>query len=87
MAKRHEADLVLAGRGKRRVVAAYNAMSPEALRATRGARVDVSIRAGALFLHFESDTVPALRALVNSYLRWLSMIEEVLDIVEKGSDV
>jgi len=84
--KRHLARLALAGRGKRRLLAAYEAMSPEALRTARGASVTLSMRGGTLFLHFEADTVPALRALVNSYLRWLSMIEETLNVVEHRSD-
>ena len=86
MAKRHEAQLVLVGRGRGRILTAYEAMSPEAVKTTRGASVALSIRDGTLFLRFEADTVPALRALVNSYLRWLSMIEGVLDILEKESD-
>ncbi len=85
MARRHEAELALVGRGERRVVAAYEAMSPEAAKAAQGTKVDLSIRDGTLFLHFQADTVPSLRALVNSYLRWLFMIEEVLNLVEKES--
>ena len=85
MAKRHEADLALVGRGGRRAVTVYEAMSPEAAKATEGTKVDLSMRDGTLFLHFQADTVPALRALVNSYLRWLFMIEEVINIVEKES--
>jgi len=85
MAKRNEAQLVLVGRGERRILTAYEAMSPEAVKTTRGASVALSLRDGTLFLNFEANTVPALRALVNSYLRWLSMIEDVLDMLEKGS--
>jgi tRNA threonylcarbamoyladenosine modification (KEOPS) complex Pcc1 subunit len=83
MAKMHEAQVVLVGRSERRVVAAYEAISPEATKMTGGMRVAPSMRDGTLFLHFEADTIPALRALVNSYLRWLSMIEDVLDMIEK----
>jgi len=64
------------------MAAVYAAMSPEAV---KGAGVTISMRGGSLFLHFEADTVPALRALVNSYLRWLSMIEKALDIMENVS--
>jgi len=85
MARRHEAALALTGRGERRIIAAYKALSPEATRTTRGASVALSIGDGTLFLRFGADTIPALRALVNSYLRWLSMIEEILDIMEEST--
>ena len=82
MKKRHEAQVTLAGGDRRRVVAAYEAMGPEIGRTTEGTSVQISLHEGALRLHVRADTIPALRALMNSYLRWFHMIDAVLDILE-----
>ncbi|MCJ7632205.1 CTAG/PCC1 family protein [Candidatus Bathyarchaeota archaeon] len=85
MAKQHEAQLIISG-SDRRMEASYKAMRPETLRKTQGICTVLSMRDGALLISFEADTIPSLRALVNSYLRWLFMIEKTLDIVENKSD-
>ena len=82
MTGEHEAQFIFRGRGERRVVAAYKALSGEAARTMAGTSVSLSLRDGALFLSFKADSVPALRALMNSYLRWLAMVDRVLDVVE-----
>jgi len=82
MAEEHEAQLIFRGSAERRTAAAYKALSSEAARTIEGTSVSISMRDGALFLSFKADSVPALRALMNSYLRWLVMIERALDVVE-----
>jgi tRNA threonylcarbamoyladenosine modification (KEOPS) complex Pcc1 subunit len=84
MLRQHEAQLIISG-AERRMEAAYKAMRPETLRKNQGARTVLSIRDGTLAISFEADTIPSLRALVNSYLRWLFVIEKTLDIVENKS--
>lgn len=84
MARQHKAQLIISG-AERRTEAAYKSMRPETLRKTQRTRTVLSMRDGALLISFEAYTIPSLRALVNSYLRWLFIIEKTLDIVENKS--
>jgi tRNA threonylcarbamoyladenosine modification (KEOPS) complex Pcc1 subunit len=44
--------------------------------------VDVSVEEGKLMIRIEASDVAALRAAINSYLRWVSTILDVVDSIE-----
>ena len=82
----HWAQIVFVEHGNRRGDAVLNALKPETLKTPGNANVAISRVAGGLLLCFQAHTIPGLRALVNSYLRWLSMIDQVLDFLEGSGD-
>ncbi len=47
-------------------------------------RVTISLKRehSCLFLTFKADSTSALRAAVNSYLRWILSLSEVLSLIE-----
>ncbi|OGS49337.1 MAG: hypothetical protein A3K68_02260 [Euryarchaeota archaeon RBG_16_68_13] len=57
------------------------ALRPEAGRDVPKARVRVSGRRGAVTLTIEADDTSALRAAVNSYLRWADVAARVRRVV------
>ena len=81
MSKRYEAQLIITGRKDRMIATIYEAMSPETVKTTGGSKTTLSTHNGNLCFRFEADTIPALRALMNSYLRWLSMMDEVIGVL------
>jgi tRNA threonylcarbamoyladenosine modification (KEOPS) complex Pcc1 subunit len=84
MVRQHEAQLIITAKDDRRMIAALKAVTPEIPKKSKGGHTVFRVYGGSLFIRFEADTVAALRALVNSYLRWLSMIDEILDVVENN---
>ncbi len=55
----------------------YGALSPEAGRDIPRTKVRASMDAGALVLKVEATDLSALRAALNSYLRWIMVAEQV----------
>ena len=78
----HWAQIVFVELGKRRGDAVFRALNPETMKTPGNTEVTISRMAGGLVLRFQAHTVPSLRALMNSYLRWLSMMDQVLEILE-----
>lgn len=78
----HWAQIVFVEPGKRRGDAVLRALNPETMKTPGNTEVNISRTAGGLVLRFQAHTVPSLRALMNSYLRWLSMMDQVLEILE-----
>ena len=58
------------------------ALRPDLISMKRGAKTKLLRRRNALIFCFEADTIPALRASVNTYLRWVSTVSRVLDVLE-----
>ena len=57
-------------------------LAPEVERPTSGrSRVVVSVGEGGVVMLFEASDVAALRAALNSYLRWVGAILDVVDAV------
>ncbi len=44
--------------------------------------VEVSTEEGKLMIRFEASDIAALRAAINSYLRWVGAILDVVDSIE-----
>ena len=63
----------------------FNALKPETLSApTRRSRAYVGVDGKTLTLRFEAKDTTALRAALNSYLRWVRLIVEILDFLENA---
>ena len=57
--------------------AVYYALKPEL-----NTKVQMILEDDALTLHLQADTVAALRALANSYLRWLATLNSSINTVK-----
>lgn len=58
-------------------------LAPEVERPTSDrSYVDVSVEEGVLRIRIEASDVAALRAAINSYLRWVSAILDVVGSIE-----
>ncbi|HVO77967.1 MAG TPA: KEOPS complex subunit Pcc1 [Methanomassiliicoccales archaeon] len=55
----------------------YGALSPEAGREIPRTKVRASMEAGKMVLRIDATDLSALRAALNSYLRWIMVAEEV----------
>ncbi|MGD1061027.1 MAG: KEOPS complex subunit Pcc1 [Methanomassiliicoccales archaeon] len=55
----------------------YGALSPEAGRDIPRTKVRASMEDGSLVLKVEATDLSALRAALNSYLRWIMVAEQV----------
>jgi len=63
----------------------FNALKPETLSApTRRSKTYIEINGKTLTLKFEAKDTTALRAALNSYLRWIRLIVEILDFLENA---
>jgi len=61
----------------------YSALKPETLSApTERSRAHIEINGKNLILKLEAKDSIALRAALNSYLRWVKLIIEVLNFLE-----
>ncbi len=61
----------------------YKALRPETeVSRASGSGVQISVEENVLTLCFSSQKTAALRALVNSYLRWVMMINDVVTVLE-----
>ncbi len=57
------------------------ALGPELESGFNRAKIDLERSSDGLTLELKADDVNALRAAINSYLRWLKIIEELKDEV------
>jgi len=58
----------------------YNALKPESESALRlWSKVDVKETEDGLLLEFDARDTSSLRAALNSYLRWISMLTDILN--------
>lgn len=63
----------------------YEAILPESLRPPSRSRVKLKQEGQALLIEFEAEDVVALRASVNSYLRWICALKNSYQTLkEKG---
>jgi len=50
---------------------------------TRRSKVNVNSKQNSLILSFEAEDTPALRASINSYLRWIMLINDSFQTLEE----
>ncbi|RLI22701.1 hypothetical protein DRO54_00545 [Candidatus Bathyarchaeota archaeon] len=63
----------------------FNALKPETLSApTERSRAHIEVDGKNLILKFEARDSTALRAALNSYLRWIKLIIEILVFLENA---
>lgn len=73
-------DMGSAAKAKR----AYQALLPETRSRVAGrSKVELKVEGSALTLNFRASDLSALRASVNSYCRWASMLRQLLSSIEK----
>ena len=59
----------------------YHSLKPES-----NARCKITIKDGTLILDFKAKTTATLRALTNSYLRWIILVQQVYSQVTLNTD-
>lgn len=65
--------------------AIFKALKPEAMRpATKRLNINIQKRGALLVLRFKARDTVALRAALNSYLRWISAIYDSLIMLSKN---
>ncbi|MEM1574423.1 MAG: KEOPS complex subunit Pcc1 [Nitrososphaerota archaeon] len=52
--------------------------------ATNRSKINLLIRNGELLMDIEAKDMTALRAALNSYIRWINMIIETLGVIEEN---
>ena len=55
----------------------YGAISPEAGREIPRTKVSAELDGGNMVLRLQASDLPALRAALNSYLRWIKIAEDM----------
>jgi len=70
---------------KKRLEIVLKALKPEAEMhpSTRRSKVKVAGRQNSLILNFEAEDTSALRAAINSYMRWIMLINDSLQTIEE----
>ena len=70
---------------KRRLEMVLKALKPETEMhsSTRRSKVKVTSRQNSLILSFEAEDTSALRASINSYLRWIMLINDSFQAIEE----
>ncbi len=82
--ERQEAQLAIVMSEEREALMTYVALRPETLRTGRESEVMLSVHDKTLLVDFTAETISRLRALINSYLRWVTMISRTLEVVDSG---
>lgn len=72
---------------KKRLEMVLKALKPETemYPSTRRSRVKVTSKQNSLMLRFEANDTSALRASINSYLRWVMLINDSFQAIEELS--
>ena len=70
---------------RKRLEIVLKALKPEIERHQfmRRSKVNVSSRQNSLILSFEAEDTSALRASINSYLRWIMLINDSFQTIEE----
>lgn len=72
---------------KRRLEMVLKALKPETEMhpSTRRSKINVSSRQNSLILNFEAKDTSSLRASINSYMRWIMLINDSFQALEELS--
>ncbi|MFH0896760.1 MAG: KEOPS complex subunit Pcc1 [Candidatus Bathyarchaeota archaeon] len=76
MRRKHEATIRIGLSSSNLAVTIYRALKPEL-----DAKAQMTVEDGIVTLNLEASTVSTLRALTNSYLRWIATICNTIDTV------
>jgi tRNA threonylcarbamoyladenosine modification (KEOPS) complex Pcc1 subunit len=80
--EQQEAQLAIVMAEEREASMTCLALKPETLRAIGESEVALSVHGKTLLVDFRAETVSGLRALINSYLRWVTMVSRTLEVVD-----
>ncbi len=63
----------------------FRALKPESLSAQKsGAKIQIEVEASTLILSFEAQSKSRLRAIINSYLRWIILLKQLSSILNEN---
>lgn len=78
-----KANVRLKFQSREKLESVFKALEPETRTAlTQRSKVSISKEGNSLNLIFEATDTSALRAAINSYLRWILLTREVLESME-----
>ncbi len=87
MTQKNEAQLIVVLSEIRKAKTAHLALKPEIVRTVQGSEIELQLHDNALTISFKADSLARLRAILNTYLRWLTMVNKTLDIIDNNSFV
>lgn len=80
-----EATVKFEFKSERILKTVFNALKPETLSVpTRRSKAHIEVDGKTLTLKFKAKDTTALRAALNSYLRWIRLIVEILGFLENA---
>jgi len=69
--------------GKKNAVIFAKALEPESLRAIPRTSVEMKVQGDKFIMRIDAEDTNALRAAINSYLRWIKCAAEVIELSER----
>ncbi len=78
------AHVTLPGLPPKKAQHAYRALIPEMGEVAGKSTVSIAETDGSITLTIRADSLSALRAALNAYLRWLIMVDQVEDIADRA---
>lgn len=75
MSEKHTATIEVSLPSANLAKTMYRALKPEL-----DARTQISVEDNIIILNLEADTITALRALTNSYLRWMITVRKTMNV-------
>jgi len=74
----HSAVIEIEAKEHQLIKILYLALKPETEEKSRGFTIETSFEREKLIIRFNAKSLSRLRAILNSYLRWIKSIHEVL---------
>ncbi len=62
----------------------FKALSVETERDIPKTKVHLEYDEKNLMINIESENISSMRAAINSYMRWITLIEDILGLIENG---
>ncbi|MGC8584639.1 MAG: KEOPS complex subunit Pcc1 [Thermoplasmata archaeon] len=62
----------------------YRVLNIENERDIPKARIDVNIINKNIIINIETENISSMRAAINSYMRWINLIEDILGLIKDG---
>lgn len=80
---RAEATINIEFKSEKILETVFNSLKPETLSApTKRSRAHIWVNGKTLMIKFEARDTTALRAALNSYLRWIKLIVEIIQFLD-----
>ncbi|RLI14929.1 MAG: hypothetical protein DRO43_02690 [Candidatus Hecatellales archaeon] len=83
--KKAEVEVKFVFSSRRKAETVYAALKPEVYAARSfKSKVQIRLEGRTLTMSFRAPTLSSLRASINSFCRWVSQLQEVLELAESG---